>query len=300
MTESTSDLALTVTIATNDGWRAIRQAYLPLRPQVERTDVEVLLVDGSHAPPPGPDELGSTTRWIKMPGSDISEMRMRAYLEARGLIVAMTEDHVVVAADWIDGILRAHRDHPEAAAIGGAVMNGTPYHLVDWASFYAGHAPFLRPLPRGPVPYLSGINVSYKREPLRVVLREMGDRAIETLINEEIKARGGVLIADDRVVVSHLQSRGIPATAMLHYYSGRHYEGTRQDLSADRASRAMRAAALPVPRAAKRLLTVLRRGEPIGRVMRVAPAMVLLVWAQAVGELVGIFRGPGRSATKLH
>ena len=52
--------------------------------------------------------------------------------------------------------------------------------------------------------------------------------------------------------------------------------------------------------AAKRLLTVLRRGEPPGRVIRVALPMVVLVWAQAIGELVGIFRGPGRSATKLH
>lgn len=300
MMESSSDVALTVTIATNDGWHTLRQAYLPLRLQVERTDVEVLLIDGSHGPPPGSSELGATTRWIKMPGADISEMRMRAYLEARGAIVAMTEDHVLVAADWVAGMLRAHREYPEAAAVGGAVTNGTPYHLVDWASFYAGHGPFLRLLPRGPVPYLSGINVSYKREWLRAVLHEMGDRAIETLINERIKARGGLLVADDRLVVSHLQSRGVPTTAMLHYHAGRHYEGTRQDLSADRASRTLRAAALPLPRAAKRLLTVARRGEPIGRVVRVAPAVVLLGWAQAAGELVGIFRGPGRSATKLH
>ena len=235
-----------------------------------------------------------------MPGADISEMRMRAYGEARGRIVAMTEDHVMVPPDWVERILRSHREYPEAAAVGGAVMNGTPHHLVDWATFYAGHGPFMRPLPHGRVPYLSGINVSYKREPLQQVLAGMGDRAIETLINEEIKARGGVLVADDRMVVSHMQSRGVPESIKLHYYAGRHYEGTRQDMSADQAARALRAAALPLPRAAKRLLTVLRRGEPLGRVVRVAPAMVLLVWAQAAGELVGIFLGPGRSASKLH
>ena len=300
VSDSGSELALTVTVATNDGWSSLRDAYLPLAPQLERPDVEVLLVDGSRSTAPAPEELSSTTRWIKMPGADISEMRMRAYGEARGQIVAMTEDHVMVPPDWVERILRSHREYPEAAAIGGAVMNGTPHHLVDWATFYAGHGPFMRPLPQGPVPYLSGINVSYKREPFQQVLAGMGDRAIETLINEEIKTRGGVLVADDRMVVSHMQSRGVPETIRLHYHAGRHYEGTRQDMNKDRAGRALRAAALPVPRAAKRLLTVLRRGEPLGRVVRVAPAMVLLVWAQAAGELVGIFRGPGRSASKLH
>src|SRR5436190_932199 len=82
------------------------------------------------------------------------------------------------------------------------------YQLIDWATFYAGHVPFMAPLPRGEVPYLSGINVSYKRPALRAAIEAMDDRAIETLINEDIKASGGVLVADDRLVVSHFQSRG--------------------------------------------------------------------------------------------
>lgn len=292
--------ALTVTIATNDGWKTLRQAYEPLRGQAEAAGAEVLLVDGSGGPAPAPGELGPTTRWIEMPGADLSEMRMRAYGDARGQILAMTEDHVLVAPNWVDAILRAHREHPEAAAIGGAVRNGTPHHLVDWASFYAGHAPFLAPLPAGPVPYVSGINVSYKRGALLRALAPMGDRAIETLINDEIKAAGGVLVADDRMVVTHLQSRGLRTTTRLHYYAGRHFEGTRRATQADATARALRAIALPLPRAAKRLVTALRRGEPVGRVARVVPAMVLLASAQAAGELVGIFRGPGRVATKLH
>ena len=293
-------LTLTVTIATNDGWQTLRQAYAPLREQAEAAGAEILLADGSGGLPPAPGELGPTTRWIEMPGSDISEMRMRAYREARGQIIAMTEDHVLVAPDWVEAVLRAHREHSEAAAIGGAVRNGSPRHDVDWASFYSGHAPFLAPLPAGPVEYLSGINVSYKRSALRGALTPMGDRAIETLVNDQIKAAGGVLVADDRLVVTHLQSRGIRSTTRLHYYAGRHFEGTRRATQTDATGRAVRAIALPLPRAAKRLATALRRGEPVGRVARVIPAIVLLATAQAAGELVGIFRGPGRSATKLH
>jgi len=190
--------ALTVVIATNDGWSALHKAYRPLRPQVNRDDVEVLLINASRESRPQPGELTPTTRWIDMPGADLSEMRMRGYREARGEIVAMTEDHVEVAPDWVKAILVAHDEHGEAAAIGGAVRNGTPYQLIDWATFYAGHGPFMAPLPRGEVPYLSGINVSYKRPALRAAIESMDDRAIETLINEDIKASGGVLVADDR------------------------------------------------------------------------------------------------------
>ncbi|MGI8928569.1 MAG: glycosyltransferase [Candidatus Limnocylindrales bacterium] len=298
---ATSDTPpLTVTIATNDGWQTLRQAYEPLRDQAEAAGAEIVLVDGSGGPAPAPGELGPTTRWIEMPGADISEMRVRAYRDALGQIVAMTEDHVLVAPGWVAAVLRAHQEHPEAAAIGGAVRNGTPHHLVDWASFYAGHAPFLAPLPPGPVPYLSGVNVSYKRSALLAALAPMGDRAIETLINDQIKAAGGILVADDRLVVRHFQSRGIRNTTRLHYYAGRHFEGTRRATQADATGRAVRAIALPLPRAAKRLATALHRGEPLGRVARVIPALVLLASAQAAGELVGIFRGPGRSATKLH
>jgi hypothetical protein len=292
--------AITVVIATNDGWSSLRKAYRPLRPQVNRDDVEVLLINASLAPRPQPGELTATTRWIDMPGADLSEMRMRAYREARGEIVAMTEDHVEVAPDWVKAMVAAHGEYPEAAAVGGAVRNGTPYQLIDWATFYAGHVPFMAPLPRGEMPYLSGINVSYKRPALHAAIESMDDRAIETLINEAIKMSGGILIADDRLVVTHFQSRGFGPTLRLHYYAGRHFEGTRTLEGAETMGRALRALALPLPRSAKRLATALGKGEPVGRVVRVAPAIVLALTAQAAGELEGIFRGPGRSATKLH
>src|SRR5687768_11048369 len=121
-------------IATNDGWEMLRRAYLPIRPQAEGKDVEVLLIDGSGRWRPPADELGNTTRWIEMPGSEVSEMRVHGYRVARGRIIAMTEDHVVAADDWIEAILRAHHENPEAAAVGGAVRNGSAARVIDWAS----------------------------------------------------------------------------------------------------------------------------------------------------------------------
>jgi hypothetical protein len=298
---ASGQVPLTIAIATNDGWHAVRQAYRAIRGQAEDAGAEVILVDGSGGGAPLPTEIGPTTRWLEMPGSDIAEMRARAYREARGELIAMTEDHVEGAPDWVSVILGAHDEYPEAAAIGGAVRNGTPGHLVDWASFYAGHAPFLEPLADGPAEYLSGINVSYKRDALLAALNALGgDRAIETLINDQIKAAGGALRADSRMIVSHFQSRGVANTFRLHFYAGQHFEGTRRESHSDAPARIVRALALPLPRAAKRLATALRRGQPVGRVAAATPAMLMVAYSQALGEIVGAVKGPGRAATKLH
>lgn len=301
MEGSTSTPPLSLVIATTAGWPTVRQAFAPVRQQAERSGAEILLIDGSGGRQPEARELGPSATWIEMPGADIAEMRMAGYRRARGEILAMTEDHVEAAPDWFEAILRAHAEQPGAAAVGGSVRNGTPRHRVDWASFYAGHAPFLAPLANGPAEYLSGINVSYKRGPLLAALDRLGGgRAIETLINEQIKAVGGVLWADDRLVVTHFQSRGVRGTTRLHFYAGRHFEGTRRESSQAGAARALRAVALPMPRAVKRLATAMRRGEPPARIASAAPAMLLIMSAQAAGEVAGILRGPGRAAAKLH
>jgi hypothetical protein len=291
---------MTITVATNDGWEATRDAYEAVRKQTEGRDIDIILIDGSGATPPDASELSDRTRVIQMSGADIGEMRMRGYREATGGIVGMIEDHVVVGADWVDNMIKAHEEHPEAIAVGGGVKNGTPYHLIDWASFYAGHAPYIFPLPTGEAEFLDGAYVSYKREPLQRILDGLGDRAIETLINEEIRARGGELWSDDRLYVSHIQSRGFAPTLRLHFYAGQHFEGTRRAGRSDGTKRLVRAAMLPLPRVARRLATARQRGEPMGRLVRVAPAMLLVFSSQAAGEMTGIVNGPGRSAAKIH
>jgi hypothetical protein len=62
----------------------------------------------------------------------------------------------------------------------------------------------------------------------------------------------------------------------------------------------LRAAFLPLPRVARRLATARQRGEPMGRLVRVAPSMLLIFSSQAAGEMTGIVSGPGRSAAKIH
>jgi hypothetical protein len=298
--EDTVRPRLSVTIATRHGWDAVKMAYEPLRHQAEVSCTEVIVLDSSGEAPPPSDKLTPGTRWLSMPDTDLSEMQLHGYREARGRIVAMTEDHCIAAPDWLSAIQRAHDEHPEAAAVGGTVRNGSAHHLVDWASFYAGQAPFLAPQPAGSRPHVCQVNISYKRPALQAAITDPGSAGIETLLNDRLKANGGVLVADDRIVVTHIQCRSALGTARLHYHSGRNFEGKRRlERRGNAYLRAFRAALLPLPRVAKRSMTLLGRGEPRGRVARAAPAMVWLAMAQGFGESVGALLGPGNSDRHL-
>ncbi|MBA2570824.1 MAG: glycosyltransferase [Chloroflexi bacterium] len=293
--------SLSITIATHDGWPVARETYESLRAQSERAGAEVILVDGSDHPVPSDGSLGANVRWIRMPGSDIAEMRMRAYREASGDVIAMTDDHCIAAPDWIERMLNAHREDPDAAAIGGTVVNGSTDELIDWASFYAGHTPYLPPQPKGSAAYLSGADLSFKREALHAILDEHGDRAIEALINESLKARGQRLAADDSIFVTHYQSRGFLPTTLLHFFAGRNFEGTRRDERPREAPwRALRALLIPVPRALRRMRVAAAKQEPPARLAMVFPFVLWVAWAQAAGELAGALLGPGDSARRLH
>jgi len=56
----------------------------------------------------------------------IPRCRNRCLQEARGHVVAFTDDDCKVPPDWIEKITTHHEAYPRTAAIGGPVINGTP------------------------------------------------------------------------------------------------------------------------------------------------------------------------------
>ena len=190
------------------------------------------MVDGSAAAPPSADQLaelgGDTIRWLRVPHGSVFQLRYTAYRAARGEIVAVTEDHCYVDENWIERILDAHRRYPDAAAIGGAVLNGTDQKLVDWAAFVLTQGPFMLPLANGESPRISGpANVSYKR---RVLERLQGDDEYGVIDFLELPAvlEGQALVNDDSIRVLHHQSQGLWGTSRAEFDNGRTIAGYRR------------------------------------------------------------------------
>src|SRR5439155_11513243 len=122
---------LSVMFATIRGWPAAKPTIDSLRDQVAAAGGEIVVMDGSANPPPSTGEAGAVVRWVKRPGSSVFQLRHAGYHEARGEIVAVTEDHCRATPDWTQAILRAHAEHPDAIAVGGCSENGTTSHVVD-------------------------------------------------------------------------------------------------------------------------------------------------------------------------
>lgn len=220
---------IAITVATIQGWPAIEPNVRSFEAAAARVGGEVIITDGSGAPKPPAGALGSRTRWIAEPGASVFQLRLTGYRAADTAIVGITEDHCLLPEDWALRNLEAHAAHPEAAAIGGSIVNGAVGSSMDWASFLIVQCAFAAPIPSGPARRIAGaVSVSYKREALASLDEHGGLGAMDTLHQRSMTASGGALIADDAIRVVHDQSLGFGATLAIHYHAGRTISGFRR------------------------------------------------------------------------
>lgn len=288
---------LSVVVATGKPWPEVRACLDSLRDQARALDVEILLVDGDgQGLPDAAARAHPNVRRLERIGASVFALRAWGLSEASGDIVAITEDHCRVAPDWCERILQAHREHPEAAAIGGAVENAATEHLVDWANFALVFSPFMSPIRDGASEEIAlQANISYKR---RVIPEDMGRLGMmEFLFNRQLRERGETLVADGRIVVHHDQSHGFVGTYATHFHNGRSIAGFRlPNLSGPaRMARIGSTALLPPFLLYRTLRNVQRKGRLAGGILASVPLLVPLVVCHAAGELIGYLRGPGDS-----
>jgi hypothetical protein len=294
------ELPLSIVIGSIQGWPATERCIRAAEVAAARVGGEVVVFDGSGNAPPPPGSLSDRTSWGQAPGESVFQLRMRGYRVSRGAIVAITEDHCIAPPDWGERILAAHAAHPEAAAIGGSVENGATERNADWASFLVVQVAVMSPIASGPATRLSGaVNVSYKRAALADIDDNDGMGAMDLLHQNALRARGEQLLADDSIRVAHDQSLDFRDHLVSHFNAGRTMSGfRRQQMRATDWIRFAGSFLVPWARFARVVVIGVRRGY--GRqVASTSPAMLCLLFAQAVGQFLGYLRGPGDSAARL-
>ena len=290
-----ASLSLSVVLATHDPRGPdLRRCLSALCPQLAALGGELLIADGSAQATPNSDHA------VHLPGADVFALRCAAVRRAGGAIVALTEDHCVPAPDWCSAMLRAHREHPHTAAIGGTTLNGSDARLIDSANFFVTFGPFLPPLPRRhPTRTVPPANLSIKRVALNDY--ELTPGLLELEIAPHLH-RVGHLLLDDRIRVAHFQSHSASETLGLHFHNGRstisvpHRERPRSEI----ARRAAQSLSLPLRLATELVRTLARKPGHRRRAAMAAPWMLTLLAAHAAGEVVGGVAGPGDSPARLH
>lgn len=299
--QSVERLPLSVVIASTQPWPEVRPCLDSLHSQAQTVGAEIILADGSgQALPDTPAPLYPGVIRLKAPGASVFQLRALAMAQARGEIIAVTEDHSVVRPGWCERILKAHKDHPAAAAIGGAVENGATASLVDWAGFFINNGRFMLPIRCGESEHISlQANISYKRRALPDSFPEYG--MVEYLHNRTLRDQGEKLVADDQIVVEHVQSLSFLGTCTINFHNGRSVAGFQLQRMQphERLLQLFRCFMVPAIRFGKTLEVVLEKHRRTGRLLASLPIIACILCCAAAGEFTGFLLGPGRSPCRL-
>jgi hypothetical protein len=291
---------LAVVVATTEPWPTVRECLDKMCLQARAVGAEIILADGGgSAVTEEYLRRNENVRWLKLPGMSVFGLRAQAFAATEADIIAMTEDHCLVNPDWCERILEAHNQHPDALAIGGAVVNGSPRLRIDRASFFLTFAPFLPPLAstritRSPPPG----NVSYKRSAIPDEVLKPG--WIELVINPRLAAAGAVVM-ENKIRVSHVQSHGFWGTCAAHFHNGRSSSGliVQSIGPAKRRENLARCMTAPIDILRETLRTLSQKEVDRSQILESIPLVTLLAVCHTVGMFTGLIRGPGNSPVDL-
>ncbi|RMF24074.1 MAG: hypothetical protein D6760_04120, partial [Deltaproteobacteria bacterium] len=215
-------------------------------------------------------------------------MRALAIAAARGRIVALTEDYARVAPGWTRAIVREHARH-DTGIIGGAIDNGVD-RALNWAVYFADFGRYMSPLPAGPGPFASDVNVSYKRAALEAIAGSLEHGFHEPAVHDALRARGERIWLSPAIqVIEERSDLSFWPAVRERIVWGRSYAGNLARRMTP-ARRLLYTAGSPllVPllflRAARR---VFERRCHRAAFLRAAPLLFVLLMAWAAGELLG-------------
>ncbi len=131
---------------------------------------------------------------------------------ARGAFVAITNHDCRIPPDWLRNMLDRHAAG-DYAAVGGAVVNGTPASLVGSAAYWCEFNEFTTGRPAGVVSGVPQCNVCFRRTALvgATPFPTVRFGAEELTFNYELTRAGGVFFFDPAIVVTHVNRTALNA-----------------------------------------------------------------------------------------
>lgn len=290
---------LSIVVSNMHPWPGLRPCLESLLPQVDALSAEIVIGDRTGLALPPDASMNRCVRCVHVPGGSAFELRAKATQSARGEIIAWTEDHCTPAPDWCQRLLEAHRRHPDAPACAGAILNGSPDTLWDWANFLATFGTFLPPLDPGSIDRVPpAANIAFKRSILPHGPLETG--WIELELSRIIWKSKGIAF-DDAARVHHIQPRSAADHIRSHFHNGRATTGLVRHLYSPFARFRRLALALLVPAFIVRsvLISVQGKKNVRGPLLRSLPLIASLALCHGAGEVCGLLFGPGNSPSQL-
>jgi hypothetical protein len=292
--------ALSAIVLIPDRFDTVARVVAHLAAQDHRGDMELVMVGTPDLVVPAEQvaTFHSCQRLSVSAWHSTAVCRALGVAAARAPIVAFVEDHCYPTPGWAHALLEAHRE--DWAGVGPVILNANPARTISWANLLIEYGPWLHPRPGGAAPHIPGHNSSYKRDRLLAY----GDRLASLLEAESVLhwdlAREGWRVAIEPLARSRHENFACLAPSLrLRFHCGRLFAASRA-AGWSRATRLLYAAAspaLPLLRAWRLRAAIARHTSP--RRPLLAAAVLLLLAADAFGELVGYASGPGDSSHVL-
>jgi hypothetical protein len=228
----------------------------------------------------------------------IPELRAAGVFASTAPVVALIEDHCLVARAWGARLLAAHAAGHEVA--GGPIRNVATDRIRDWAAFFCEYSAVMEPMPSGPVAGLPGMNISYgpaAREAIDDLLRA---GRWENWLHPRLQERGFELWCEPEAVVEHDKGFELGEFFSQRYHYSRSYAGMRNpELGGKRVLYAL-GTPLLLPLLYWRMgRNVFGRRRERKEFVLATPLVLAYVTVWAFGEAVGYLFGGGRSLLRV-
>jgi len=280
--------AMSVVVASWAGETALFRCLGSLEPQWGPTEI-IVAFNGEPEPVAGLAARSPKLRLVRGPeGASVFRLRTLGIEQARGRVIALTEDHATVSPRWVEALCTAHR--AGRAIVGGPVENGLVERAYDWALYLCEYGLHMPPVSEGPVDQLSGINVSYDHDLLISCRNIWRDAFRENEVHDALRTAGHQpYLIPDAWVKSHLPMR--LGEAMMHLFGGGCHFGryrTSRSTSLGRLFLALASPAVPLillGRLAHRV--AVRQPARIWHLVRGLGYLALVLGAWSAGEALG-------------
>lgn len=219
---------VSVLICTYNRHEMLRQALAALMDRTIEKPDEVVIVNGgdnraNEVIAEFASKYPSVIKSFQITNKNLANSRNAGLPHCTGDIVAMTDDDAEVFPDWITRLKQLHAEHPEAGAVGGAVIGASSAN--DFISRLADLVTFAPVKQAGYVRTIPGVNVSYKR----IVLNQIGlqdetlFRGEDVDFNWRVKHCGYEVYVDPTLRVLHHHRPTLKKFFNQHYMYGRAY-----------------------------------------------------------------------------
>ena len=290
-----------VIIASVNGLPSIAECLTALDQSRNGFDAEIVVVDATDERTA--DYIANDfphVKLIRLPERvGIPEMRPIGMREAAGDYLIVIEDHCIAPENWFAEIARAH--DAGYAVVGGAVENGATKRLMDWAVFLCEYSGFMSPIPDGDAEFVTGNNVSYRREAIEQIDESTKKDFWEYFLQAELRKKNVKFLSAPAITINHKKEFGFFYFLSQRFHYSRSFAAMR-----NRKSNALQkfiylayTPLSPFHLTWRIVKNVLQKKRHRKKLLLSLPLLAMFMCSYAAGELAGQLFGSGKSLLKV-